>query len=194
MRFLLLWAIILSTSTLVGAHTMAPDQEPVFSEPEEYFIPQLPPAPKQERSLFDIFFGGEGDETQPGLPELPVAEDGSELIGELQQEGGFMQQANIRVIDKSLGVLYERNVDVGKSVVVKELHVKLHSCWRPNGSSLVSNARALFEISFHEPPETPKKLFYGWMFANAQALNPLIHPKYDVTIADCVATMGASED
>lgn len=166
------------------ANARGPEQDEAIEESPDFFIPQIPAAPKQDKSLFDFFFGDENQ--KPLIDESEPQDDGLDLIGEKEREGKYFPIAQVRVIDKTLGVLYEKNLDVGQSTKVRELYIKPISCWKPNTKTLRSEARALLEIYYQEHPSPPQKAFYGWMFADAQALNPLSHPKYDVTIADCI--------
>ncbi len=89
--------------------------------------------------------------------------------------------AILRTLDKMTGRSMDVEVDVGGTESFGRLVITLADCRYPTEDP-ASNAYALIEIL-----ERGKegRAFSGWMIANAPALNPLDHPRYDVWVLRC---------
>ena len=92
--------------------------------------------------------------------------------------------AVLRALDKVDGETIDIDIDAGATAEFGRLKVTLAECRYPSDDPS-SNAYALMRIDEENEPE-PR--FTGWMIANAPALNPLDHPRYDVWVMRCITS------
>jgi hypothetical protein len=151
---------------------------------------EILPAPQgellQQQPIPGIGGGtGEGLNDPGALPDAaPQGTLESEpLIPERQAETRVDSApgALLRGLDKVSGETTDIPIGVGETLEFGYLTVTLEDCRFP-ADDPSSNAYALLHIS---EPEADKEWFTGWMIANAPALNPLDHPRYDVWALRC---------
>ncbi|APX90932.1 hypothetical protein BV394_03205 [Brevirhabdus pacifica] len=90
--------------------------------------------------------------------------------------------AILRGLDKVSGETTDIPFAVGETRAFGYLTVTLDECRYPQDDPS-SNAYAFLTVS--EESDDNKQWFRGWMIANAPALNPLDHPRYDVWVLRC---------
>jgi hypothetical protein len=101
--------------------------------------------------------------------------------------------AIMQVLDKVTAETLQFEAPIGRPIRYKTLFMTVRVCEtrgaadpQPRPSAyLVMETRAP-TIPGHEPAAA-KRVFDGWMFANAPALHPLQHPIYDVWLVGCSA-------
>jgi len=88
---------------------------------------------------------------------------------------------NLRVLDKTTGIVNDIELAVGETAQSGPLTITLGDCRYPTGNP-AGNAYALLTIFYRDnvPP-----VFEGWMIASAPALNAMEHPRYDVWVLRC---------
>ncbi len=161
---------------------VAPQTEEVDSELQNMSVQQE--YQEKQKSVLDILFGKADEEVDDKIPSADSLSPGEVEVNEANKDGDFLNTAQIKLIDKTLGKLYRFDIPVGKSKQFNEIVVRVLSCWSPSYKTLLPESRALLEI--HEVNnEKSKRVFHGWMFANAPSTNILEHPNFDVTVADC---------
>ena len=87
----------------------------------------------------------------------------------------------LRGLDKLTGETQDFELLTGQSTALGRLRVSLSECRYPE-TNPAGNAYAHLVIK-DDGGETD--LFSGWMIAQAPALNPLEHPRYDVWVMRC---------
>ena len=108
------------------------------------------------------------------------------MVDESYKQGQFSDIASIRVIDKTLGKLYNLDIPIGSRKSVKEFSVKVYKCWSPEGKTILPEGKALIEI-YEGIDKKNTRLFYGWIFAQSPSVSSIAHAKYDVTLRGCSA-------
>jgi hypothetical protein len=136
----------------------------------------------ENKSILDILFGNsEVDEDK----NIPLSLENENIKTEEEaKKGDFFNTAEIRVIDKSIGKLYNLDLKVGKHKQVGEITVRVLSCWSPIEKSVVSESKALIEI-YELVYQKPKRVFYGWILSQSPKSAMFENPKYDVTVGSC---------
>lgn len=140
------------------------------------------PYQKEQKSIFDILFGS--DEDKKVEPHQNSEHVDVPKYEEVPKDGDFRSYAKIRVLDKTLGKVYNYKIKVGNHIQFNELVVRALSCWTPNYPTLIPEARGLVEVYDSSLP-SKKRVFYGWMFSNSSSAASLEHPKFDVQVANC---------
>ena len=101
--------------------------------------------------------------------------------------------AVMQVLDKITAETLQFEAPVGRPIRYKTLVMTVRVCEtrgasdpQPRPSAYVVMDTRAVAVPGHEPPP-PKRVFDGWMFANAPALHPLEHPIYDAWLVSCSA-------
>lgn len=144
----------------------------------------------EQKSIFDILFGGVDDKKND--PLQGVNQEEVQKFEEMPKDGDFRSYAKIRVLDKTLGKVYNYKIKVGNHIQFNELVVRALSCWSPNYPTLLPEAKSLIEI-YDASLSAKKRLFYGWMFSNSSGAASFEHPKFDVQIAACESVAPVAE-
>ena len=105
-----------------------------------------------------------------GLPLAAAAQEAADGTG-----------AELRVLDKTTGIVTDVSIPRGGTAEAGLLTIALAECRYPPGDP-ASDGWALLEIRYRDRPEP---LFRGWMIASAPALNAMEHPRYDVWVRRC---------
>jgi hypothetical protein len=100
------------------------------------------------------------------------------------QEVISARSAVLRGLDRLSGELKDIDVDVGQTVQMGRLDVRLEDCRYPTDNPS-GDAFAYLVIS---NAETGAQLFEGWMVASSPALNALDDMRYDVWVMRCSTT------
>ena len=164
--------------------------EPHEKTEGEVFEPEsIEPYQTEQKSIFDILFGGEDKKNR--------FQDGNEgdvqKFEEMPKDGDFRSFAKMRILDKTLGKVYHYNIKIGNHIQFNELVVRVLACWSPNYPTLLPEAKGLIEIYDAALP-TKTRLFYGWMFSNSSSAASFEHPKFDVQVAACVNSAPAVKE
>ncbi len=94
--------------------------------------------------------------------------------------------AILRGLEKITARVREIEVPVGQPVRVGRLEVLVRYCEsRPPEEE--PETTAYIDIDDHKLDGSVERVFSGWMFASAPALNALEHPVYDVWVMNCKA-------
>ena len=101
--------------------------------------------------------------------------------------------AIMQVLDKVTAETLQFEAPVGRAIRYKTLVMTVRVCETRGASDpeprpsayVVMDTRAL-AVPGHEPPRA-KRVFDGWMFANAPSLHALEHPIYDAWLVGCSA-------
>ena len=89
--------------------------------------------------------------------------------------------ATLRALDKVSGAVEDLTLEIGQRGGYGRLAVELRACRYP-----VDNpASDAFAYLLIRDTVTDERLFEGWMFASAPALNALDHARYDVWVLGC---------
>jgi hypothetical protein len=99
----------------------------------------------------------------------------------------------MQVLDKVTAETLQFEAPVGRAIRYKTLVMTVRVCETRGASDpeprpsayVVMDTRAL-AVPGHEPPPA-KRVFDGWMFANAPSLHALEHPIYDAWLVGCSA-------
>ncbi|MFI4983614.1 MAG: DUF2155 domain-containing protein [Rickettsiales bacterium] len=180
-------AVVISPDEKIDEELLEPGvgegtQSTEAKEGDEDAIPVEEPYQKEQKSIFDILFGGEAKKEQLDPEDVP--ENDTQKFEEMPKDGDFRSVAKIRVLDKTLGKVYNYSIKVGNHIQFNELVVRALSCWSPNYPTLLPEAKGLVEIYDATLP-TKKRLFYGWMFSGSSSAATFEHPKFDVQVAAC---------
>lgn len=98
------------------------------------------------------------------------------------------EAARVRQLDKMTGQTETYDVDVGQTVRVARLEVRLDACRAPeDGAS--HGTMAFLKIWDTKVPDADP-VFSGWMFAESPALSALDHPRYDLWVIKCTTSAG----
>jgi len=99
----------------------------------------------------------------------------------------------MQVLDKVTAETLQFEAPIGRPIRYKTLVMTVRVCEtrgaqdpQPRPSAYVTMETRALAVAGHEPPP-PKRVFDGWMFANAPALHPLEHPIYDAWLVSCSA-------
>jgi len=101
--------------------------------------------------------------------------------------------AIIQALDKVTAETVRFEAPVGKPVRYKTLVFTVHACETTAPDEDASDAAAHVEIDSQpngpdgKPVPTMRRVFNGWMFANAPGLNLFQHPVYDAWLIACKA-------
>lgn len=97
--------------------------------------------------------------------------------------------AHLRILDKTVGRSSDLAIDVGQTVVLGRIAVRLTECRYPEDTP-ASEAYAHLDIADLEG----QPLFDGWMIASSPALSALEHPRYDVWVLRCSTSTDGTGD
>jgi len=97
------------------------------------------------------------------------------------QEMAGAPGAEVRVLDKLSGALFDIDLSRGEAQTNGRLTVQLDECRYPVDNP-ASDAEA--HLTIHDSAVT-EPVFSGWMVASAPALSALDHPRYDVWVLRC---------
>lgn len=123
---------------------------------------------------------GPADPANGGFTNVQSSETGPVVV----ESSG----AVLRGLDKVSGETTDIAFSAGETRQYGYLTVTLRECRYP-ADDPSSNAYAFVTIS--EKSDDGKEWFSGWMIANAPALNPLDHPRYDVWPLRCKIDSGS---
>ncbi|MEM9318547.1 MAG: DUF2155 domain-containing protein [Pseudomonadota bacterium] len=144
-----------------------------------------------------------------GLQQTPLPNPDSGLIARGSRQSGFVESsgsgvamvetrnmrdaqntqsvaaesapaATLRALDKTVGTTTDFDMEVGETVVIGRLAIRLNECRYPVANP-ASDAFAHLQIADLEG----RGLFDGWMVASSPALMALEHPRYDVWVLTC---------
>lgn len=92
--------------------------------------------------------------------------------------------AELVVLDKQTGRRESISLKPGQVITVRSLSIVLQTCettppWQPQESG------AFVQIDKTARDGTARRIYSGWMYAQARSLNPLEDPGYDVWLASC---------
>jgi len=155
--------------------------------------------------------GSESSESPQAKGDDPGAKAGSSRSAKPTAESGQVakNENGLGTPNKdriaTLGLLNKRNnltkdlvMKTGESRRVGNIIVKLDSCERTAPWETAEEEGAFVQIFIHERP-APKqdvvwrKVFSGWLFKNAPAINVLEHPVYDVWVKKCAMNFPGDE-
>lgn len=97
----------------------------------------------------------------------------------------YTNAARLVVINKRTAQREELVLPTGRTTTVDDLEITLHRCWIEAAPALPQHA-ALVEIKKRGRYYDTSLIFAGWLFAYAPELSHLQHPKYDVSLLECV--------
>jgi hypothetical protein len=98
------------------------------------------------------------------------------------------QTANIQILNKINGFTYLYEIPTGSKIVLKNLEIIVHNCFKSDPRDLPENM-ALLKIKDHFQEDESKKdnvVFYGWMLSSSPSLNALENRIYDVRLVECL--------
>jgi hypothetical protein len=133
--------------------------------------------------LFDRFLDHEGSSNSDSI-------DGSTveiMIDESEKQGRFLNVANIRFIDKTLGKSYNLDIPINTEKNIKGIGIKVYKCRIPQEKLILPEGMALIEI-YETIDKKTDKLFHGWIFAQSPSSSQFSHPEYDITLGGCSAS------
>lgn len=152
-----------------------------------------------------VFLAGceKGSEGPPPPPEATQSGPAVDATGGAVTESAFGTPVKDRVA--TIGLLNKRNnitqdivLKSGESRRVGNAIVKLATCEKTAPWESPSETGAFVQLFVEERATTAEKLswrkvFSGWLFRNAPALNVVEHPVYDVWVKDCAMTFPGEE-
>lgn len=181
MYYMVLLVLLFLGSNSAFAQDAREDDSEIPNETENSLdIPNIKPEPQENKSIFDMIFG-------PGDKSADEEENENKFVTvEENAEGQFTDQATVKVIDRSLGKLYLLDIPVDKQKQINTISIRVLKCWTPDEPMITSNSRALLEIYEYSQLKSDR-IFYGWMLANHPAASYLEHPKYDISLRNCIS-------
>jgi hypothetical protein len=106
---------------------------------------------------------------------------------------GVKRMAVLRALDKISGRTTDINAPAGVPVHYGPLIITAQYCYTVPPQE-PPETTAFLQIDEAKPGQPQKRLFSGWMFASAPALNGLEHPTYDVWVITCKTEEPVSPD
>jgi hypothetical protein len=101
--------------------------------------------------------------------------------------------AIMQVLDKVTAETLQFEAPIGRPIRYKTLVMTVRVCEtrgvsdpQPRPSAYIEMDTRAPAVPGHEPPP-PKRVFDGWMFANAPSIHALEHPIYDAWLVGCNA-------
>lgn len=134
--------------------------------------------------------GGPGAEAGSGINAIALGEG----IGTPNEE----RVATLGLLNKRNNLTQDLMMKPGETRRVGNVIVKLASCERSLPWEKSEEMGAFVQLLVDESPATGKdpqwrKVFSGWLFANAPSLNVVEHPIYDVWVKDCAMSFPGEE-
>lgn len=141
--------------------------------------------------------------------EAPPPSEATQAAGPSANASGFVEsEFGTPVKDRvaTLGFLNKRNnitqvvqLKTGESRRIGNAIIKLATCERTAPWEEPPETGAFVQLFVEERATTAEKLawhkvFSGWLFKNAPALNVVEHPVYDVWVKDCAMKFPGEED
>jgi hypothetical protein len=164
------------------------DTSPAGGAPAE--VPQIPMGPSPATDATNAASAtNEATDTSPPTIPPSVAKPPAPPAGPplpLRTPSAVMQ-----VLDKVTGETLQFEAPIGRPIRYKTLVMTVRVCEtrgakdpQPRPSAYIEMDTRAPAVPGHEPPP-PKRVFDGWMFANAPAVHPLEHPIYDAWLVAC---------
>ncbi len=98
--------------------------------------------------------------------------------------------AVLQALDKVTAETLRFEAKVNEPVRYKDLVITVHACETNAADEAVAEAAAHLDVQYQPnvlraDVRTARRIYRGWMFANAPALHPLQHPIYDLWVIAC---------
>ena len=189
-------AILLGAAAWDGgvarAQQPATDADP--SQPAVSIVTPAPATPAQMDSSAGNSVYSTNETSEEAAPRAPV----TETVAKVQPPPGPPKPlrspvAILRVLDKVTAETLRFEAPVGRPVRYKTLIFTVNACETTAPDEDASDAAAHVEIDSQpngpdgKPVPTMRRVFNGWMFANAPGLNLFQHPVYDAWLIACKA-------
>lgn len=105
---------------------------------------------------------------------------------ELLQEETFShykKNATIQVLNKITAKTELFNIEVGSSIKIGTLNIKVNSCWQSSPYDLIENKISL-KVTEQKLNET-SIIYEGWMFSSTPGISSIEHAVYDIVAINC---------
>lgn len=98
--------------------------------------------------------------------------------------------AVLQALDKVTAETLRFEAKVNEPVRYKDLVITVHACETNASDEPVAEAAAHLDVQYQPDvlqagARTARRIYRGWMFANAPGLHPLQHPIYDLWVIAC---------
>jgi hypothetical protein len=96
--------------------------------------------------------------------------------------------AVLGILNKRNGIVQNVSLRPGQSIRWKDVIVRLRACeatapWEPEKLT-----GAFVQLDVHQPDNSWKRVFSGWLYKESPSLNVVEHPVYDVWPRSCAMT------
>jgi hypothetical protein len=120
----------------------------------------------------------------------PAALAGAALLGLALIAPSFAQPiahpiARFAGLDKITARISEFDVYIGETVLFGALELTPRACYSRPATETLQRTSAFLEVDQRSLNGTSQRIFTGWMFADAPALNAIDNAVYDVWLLEC---------
>lgn len=120
----------------------------------------------------------------------PAALAGAAALGLALVTPGFAQPiahpvARFAGLDKITARISEFDVYIGETVLFGALELTPRACYSRPATETLQRTSAFLEVDQRSLNGTSQRIFTGWMFADAPALNAIDNAVYDVWLLEC---------
>ena len=88
-------------------------------------------------------------------------------------------------LDKITGRITRFDVYIDETVLFGALELTPRACYERPASDTLQRSSVFLEVDQRSLDATARRIFTGWMFADAPALNAVDHAVYDVWLIEC---------
>jgi hypothetical protein len=88
-------------------------------------------------------------------------------------------------LDKITGRITRFDVYIDETVLFGALEMTPRACYNRPSSDTLQRSSVFLEVDQRSLDGTAERIFTGWMFADAPALNAVDHAVYDVWLIEC---------
>jgi hypothetical protein len=88
-------------------------------------------------------------------------------------------------LDKITGRITRFDVYIDETVLFGALELTPRACYERPASDTLQRSSVFLEVDQRSLDGTARRIFTGWMFADAPALNAVDHAVYDVWLIEC---------
>jgi hypothetical protein len=120
------------------------------------------------------------------IPAQNPADNDLKLTIDKIDPSRFFNIAVVHALNKTTAKTSNLEIKVGEKTKFGQLTILAHKCWQASLDQK-PESKILLEIFEDQidKKQSPKRIFYGWMFASSPSISGLENPIYDITAISC---------